>query len=351
MLRRGGAVDELLGLAGSCETLSIRSEALRGNALGDANVRRLPIYLPPGHDTPPDGGYPTIYFLPSYGADARTVLAARPWEETLFQRVDRLISGGSISPLIVVAVDGWTRLGGSQYVDSLQNGAHARFVIDEVIAAVDAALPTRARPGARALLGKSSGGFGALHIAMRYPGRFGALAAHSADGYFRYSTVPAFAAAQRELQASDGSIEKFVERFEHAEKRTPAMFEAMVTLAYAAAYSPLSATPFDIALPFDRESGELVPEIFVDRWLAFDPVEEAGRPAVQQALRELKLCYLDCGDHDEYSLDVATRLVAKKLQTAKIPVMYESFAGGHRGGGARYDRSFVQLSNAIRDTP
>ncbi len=51
--------------------------------------------------------------------------------------------------------------------------------------------------GGRAVVGKSSGGFGAMHLALEHPGTFGAFASHSGDSYFRYAHPPAFATVHR----------------------------------------------------------------------------------------------------------------------------------------------------------
>jgi S-formylglutathione hydrolase FrmB len=332
----------VLGLEGTCTHVRVQSRHLADNPLGDPAERILPVYLPRAaeHDR-----LPVVYFLPSYAADARGVLAAKPWEETFFQRVDRLIRTGVIPPIIIVAVDGWTRLGGSQYVDSIQNGRYASYIIDEVFAAVDAQLPTRAMPRARAFVGKSSGGFGALHLAMRHPGSVGAIAAHSADGYFRYAPQPAFVAARRELTDA-GSIATFVERFETMQRPSTAAFETILTLAYAAAYSPHSAERYAINLPFDLATGAMNDDVF-SRWLAFDPVEEVQVHERREALRALDLCYLDCGNRDEYGLDVAARLVAQTLAKSNIACVHEEFSGGHRGMANRYDRSLQMVATTL----
>ena len=41
-------------LTGGLDELEIESEALRGNALGDPNVRPLWVYTPPGYDDEPE---------------------------------------------------------------------------------------------------------------------------------------------------------------------------------------------------------------------------------------------------------------------------------------------------------
>ena len=103
------------------------------------------------------------------------------------------------------------------------------------------------------MLGKSSGGFGAMHLVLEHPGVFAAFASHSGDSYFRYAHPPAFATVQRTLEAYDVDIGAFVERFrKQAQTQPTAEYTTMEMLAYAAAYSPRSAKAFDLDLPFDR---------------------------------------------------------------------------------------------------
>ena len=127
----------------------------------------------------------------------------------------------------------------------------------DVVGHIDASYRTIAREGGRAVLGKSSGGFGAMHLVMEHPGVFAAFASHSGDSYFPYAHIPAFASAQRMLEKHDFSIEAFVEAFERKHKRPQPEYVTMEMLGYAAAYSPRSARAFDFDLPFDLHRGEL----------------------------------------------------------------------------------------------
>ena len=74
-------------------------------------------------------------------------------------------------PALLVLVDGFTRLGGSQYVDSIHNGDYATYTVRDVVGHVDARYRTIAAEGGRAVLGKSSGGFGAMHLVHGASGR------------------------------------------------------------------------------------------------------------------------------------------------------------------------------------
>ena len=334
----------LLGLHGALHVDRIASEALRGNPLGDPSERPVIVYTPPGYDPHGSRAYPALYVLHGYTGDAAALVSARPWERNVVQWIDRLIRERRMPHAILVLVDGFTRLGGSQYVDSIHNGNYATYVVQDVVGHVDAAYRTIAREGARAILGKSSGGFGSMHLVIEHPGVFTAFASHSGDSYFAYAHPPSFPSAQRTLERHDFSIATFVEVFEKKHKRTQPEYQTMEMLGYAAAYSPGSATAFDLDLPFDLRTGELLEETFA-RWLAFDPVERVAKSAA--ALRRLRLRYLDCGRRDEYGLDIGARLVAQRMRELGLAVRHEEFDDDHRNVGYRYEISLPALADVL----
>lgn len=331
----------LLGIRGELALDSLESEALRDNALHDPSSRMLPVYLPPGYDAQGSRRYAVLYVLHGYGGDAASTIASRPWETNVVQWIDRLIAQKKMPPTILVVVDGNTRLGGSQYVDSSHNGLYATYLARDVVSHVDANYRTVAAERGRAVLGRSSGGFGAVHVTMRNPGVFCAFASHSGDAYFRYSLMPSFAAAHRTLEMHGRDVVAFVRAFEAKQKRSQAEFETMMILAQAAAYSPGDGTAFALALPFDRTSGELDGEVLA-RWRTFDPVEEA--PLRAKELTRLRLRYIDCGRRDEYGLDVGARALARAMRSLGLEVEHQEFDDDHRNIGYRYAVSLPALA-------
>src|SRR5271156_2142987 len=177
----------LLRLAGDLRIDFVESGALRDNPLGDPFVRPLAVYTPPGFDPGGSARYPVIYVLHGYTGDVAGLVAERPWETHVVQWADRLISGNTMPPVVLALVDGFRRLGGSQYLNSIHNGDYATYVVRDAIGHVDAHYPTAAHEGGRGVVGKSSGGFGAMYLSMTYPGTFAAFASHSGDAYFRGS--------------------------------------------------------------------------------------------------------------------------------------------------------------------
>jgi putative esterase len=336
-------LSHLLGLRGSLRVDFVDSPALRGNPLGDPSTRPLPVYTPPGYDPEGSQRYPVLYCLHGFTGDAGALIGSRIWETNVVQRIDRLIAENRMPPAILAIVDGVTRLGGSQYVDSIHNGGYATYTVRDVVGHLDATYRTIAREGGRAVFGKSSGGFGALHLSLEHPGTFAAFASHSGDAYFRYAHFPSFPATQRAIEQF-GSVRAFVEEFERRPKRPPHFFSAIEMIAYAAAYSPAEADAFAIDLPFDRETGELRDDVFA-RWLAFDPCERVA--SGRAALERLRLRYLDCGRKDEYGLDIGSRVFTKRVRDLGLEVRHEEFDDDHRNVGYRYDISMPALAEVL----
>src|SRR5579863_1678154 len=205
---------DLIGLRGALDFHLIESAALANNALGDPSRRPLIVYTPPGYDPAGSQRYPVFYCLHGYTGDALSGVLARPWESNVVQWLDRLIVEKRVPAALLVLIDGFTRLGGSQFMNSVHNGDYATYVIHDAVGYVDERYRTIARDGGRAVLGKSSGGYGAMHLAMEYPGTFCGFASHSGDSYFAYAATPGFAGTQRVLEANGYSIEAVVEGFE-----------------------------------------------------------------------------------------------------------------------------------------
>ena len=336
-------LSRLLGLRGTLRIDFVDSPALRDNALGDPSVRPLAVYTPPDYDSGGSARYPVLYCLHGYTGDVAALVSTRPWETNVVQWADRLIGERRMPPAILAIVDGNTRLGGSQYVDSVHNGDYATYTVRDVVGHLDREYRTIAREGGRAVFGKSSGGFGSLHLCLAHPGTFAAFASHSGDTYFRYACLRGFPVAQRVLEQY-GSIEAFVEEFERRPKRPGHFFEAIEMLGYASAYSPRAAERWAIDLPWDDRTGEIRAEVFA-RWLAFDPCQRvAGGRA---ALERLRLRYLDCGRKDEYALDVGARVFAERVRALGLSVRHEEFDDDHRNVGYRYEISLPALAEVL----
>ena len=326
--------------------LELDSALLAQNQLNDRTLRRFPVYLPPHYAAEPTRHFPVVYYLTGYGGwGAMKLLEEKAWEEPLWARLDRQMTAGEMAPMIVVFPDCFTRFGGAQYRDSVVTGPYARYLCEEVVPLVDARFRTLAGPDHRGAMGKSSGGYGALHLAMTRPDVFGLCCATAADSYFELSYVADFAKALQALHAA-GGVAAFLADFQSGKPRHRHWHTAMSTLAYAQAYTPNPNVPGALAdLPFDLETGELVPDVWA-RWLACDPVRACAVHA--DALRSLKLLFLDAGRSDEFALNFGHRVLADRLRKLEIPFEFEEFDGGHMGIDHRIDASLLRITAALR---
>lgn len=165
---------------GRLEETRVPAPSLVGALLESHAVRRAVVYLPPSYDEDDDRRYPVVVLLHSFGAGPEAWLGVSGYEGMNVARsLDAQFRGDPAGEFIVVMPDARTRFGGSWYVNSPATGRWTDFVARDLVAFVDRAFRTRAEPGARALVGQSMGGYGALRVAMWYPDTFGAVVALS----------------------------------------------------------------------------------------------------------------------------------------------------------------------------
>jgi enterochelin esterase family protein len=322
----------------SVEILEFKSQALRGNPLRDPATRRIPVYLPPSY---PEKRYPVYFLLSGFTGTGESHLQRGPWQESISERLDRLIRARTMREAIVVMPDAFTRYGGSQYLNSTATGLYEDHVVRELVPHVDKRYPTTGR---RAILGKSSGGYGAMALAMRHPDVFHALACHSGDMFFEYCYLPDFPKAQ-DVFRRHGGCARFLRAWEKMPKRLAGSLHAAVnTLAMASCYSPNPKAPLGFDLPIDEATGALRPDVW-RRWKAWDPVEMLERHAA--SLKKLKLVFVDCGTRDQFALHHGARIFAAKARRLGVKLRHEEFDDDHSSISYRYDRSFALLSKAL----
>jgi S-formylglutathione hydrolase FrmB len=325
----------------------LASRALAGNPLGDPSEREVVVYLPPGYDahTQRAKRYPVVFVLAGYTGRGAMLLNAGAWNEGFDRRLDRLIGAGRVRPLIAVLPDCFTRLGGSQYLDSSATGRYESYLVRELVPWVDRTFRTRPGPRHRAIAGKSSGGYGAIVQGMKHPEVFGSVVDHSGDAAFEYCYLPDFPRLLDRLRLH-GGVRGFLRAFDRAPKKTHVLLQAMNILAMASCYSPnpRAGETLGIDLPFDLETGALRPRVW-RRWLANDPVVMAA--AHRRNLRRLRFVYLDCGLRDEFNLNWGARILSRELTRLGVAHVHQEFDDGHMDIPYRYDVSLPLLSEHL----
>jgi S-formylglutathione hydrolase FrmB len=318
---------------GRFEQQRIVSEALAGNPLDDPYERPLWVYLPPGYDDDPDRRYPSIYMLQGLTGQVDMWWSRSAFRATTPERIDELFAGDTTPPAIVVLVDAWTSLGGSQFLNSPGTGRYLDYLCDELVAFVDGRYRTLASREHRGVTGKSSGGYGAMVVPMLRPDVFGALASHAGDALFEMCYLPDLSVAVRALRDDyEGSFDRFWEDFRSRIAFTkPNDGTLLNAYCMAACYS--AEPDGTVTLPVDPANGRMRDEVW-QRWLELDPVRMVAHHA--EELRSMRGIYLDAGKKDEYSLDIGAAAVSAELDEIGVEHTFELFDGGHGGIEYRY---------------
>jgi len=332
------------GLGGRAEVVEHESVVLKDNPLGDPYRRGVAVLRPPSGRTE---GTPLLVLLPGYMGAGPNELARRgPFEENLFQLFDRLQRSGACGEATLLSPDCITALGGNQYVNSSAMGRYDDYIVQELLPWAQERYRTRGV----GVLGQSSGGFGALHLAFEHPGTFGAIGSSAGDMGFEYTYLPDLGKACREYQRHGGP-EQFLAKLRDdpsiLKGPTHPTGSALLMAGMAASYSPVERDPGAFELPCNWETSELVPEVWA-RWKAFDPVVRVAQEGGASALREAKVLVVTGSTEDEWLLDQGARWFAAVAKRHGLEVVHEEFAGGHFVRGPRFSAIFPRLVEALR---
>jgi hypothetical protein len=333
-------------LAGTLHEHVFDSQLLRGNPLGDPAERPLWVYTPPGYVQEASRRYPSVYVIQGYTGQLPMWRNRTPFRQPFTETADAVFAEGQAPPAIVVFVDAWTRYGGSQFVNSPGTGRYHSYLCDEVVAWVDRTYRTIPDRDHRAIMGKSSGGFGAMITPMLRPDLFSGLATHAGDTLYEHCYVRDFGPAVRALRSYDGDIWRWWADFTSRVAFTKEEDGTLVgLLGVAACFS--ARDDGTVELPFDQRTGVLLPEIW-QRWLDWDPVRMA--PAYADALRSMRSVWIDAGIRDDYFLDLgadAFRAELGRLGVADDVVRFELFDATHAAIEYRYPLSLAWLCDRM----
>ncbi|MBS2026692.1 MAG: hypothetical protein JST54_02210 [Deltaproteobacteria bacterium] len=148
------------------------SPDLAANLLGDPGIARVGVELPRREAECLSGAAKCwlVLYLPGFDGspDGMAPLA---------KVVDELDQRGSAAPIVMVVLDGRTKLGGGWYLDSPTSGKWESLVMQVLLPAARDALAPGTPPERTLVMGHSMGGFGALHLLAAHPESFAAAAA------------------------------------------------------------------------------------------------------------------------------------------------------------------------------
>ncbi len=332
--------------AGRIDEHVIDSQALTANPLGDPHRRPLYVYTPPDYDADADRTYPSIYVIQGLTGQLdmwrnRKAFAPNPLELT-----DTMFAADDAPRAIVVYVDCWTSLGGSQFLDSPATGRYHTYLCDEVVPFIDAHYQTAPKREHRGIAGKSSGGYGAMVTPMLRPDLFGGLATHAGDALFEVSYQPDMREAARAVRDQyDGSLDAFWADF-RSRPGQPKKSDGSLLNVYCMAACYSADADGTVRLPFDLATGRMIPEIW-DRWLAWDPVRMAPQHA--DDLRAMRAIWIDAGRSDDFYLDLGAEAFRDELTKLGVSeqVHFELFDGTHANIEWRYPMAIRFLAERL----
>lgn len=308
--------------------VKIESESLKDNPLKDPYCRKVYLLLPKDPK-----GKPIIVYLSGYHSSSLAQLNYDPYNESLLDRIKRLKINDNA---IFILPDTFTKYGGNQYIDSPAVGNYEEYIIQDIILYFKDIYKSEKV----ALIGKSSGGYGALVLAMKYSSLINVIASHSPDAYFEYAYIPSFPIAIKNLRNFKDPKE-WVEYFwSLTSKKKRDYLETLMIVGLSAFYSPLENGEFE--LPFELDSGEIIEKVW-RKWLEKDPVRLLDK--YHENIKNVKV-YLDVGRKDEFNLQYGARILHKKFINYGIEHYYEEFDGGHLDTGYRLD---VSIPYVIRE--
>jgi len=226
------------------------------------------VMLPPSYDADPHRRFPVLYYLHALGDNEQTMVNSGAWNLYL-----DLVEQKKVGEYIIVNPAGYQTF----YINSADGKVrYEDFFIREFLPAIERkyrVLPGRTHRG---LLGVSMGGYGAFHMAFKYPQLFGSLSTHMAA--LREAPLPDFGAAGDRRE----------------EEMSSAVFGSPFNLAYYRAQNPFTL----------------------------------ARSASPAALQHTAF-YFDCGTDDHYGFAEGTRAMDKLLTRRGVKHEADLYPGGH----------------------
>jgi enterochelin esterase family protein len=320
------------------ETLQIDSQHLKHNPLKDPSMRFNPLLVPKSK-----GPWPVIFVLSGFSGNAPFYFNGKFNEENAVQVIDQAFSKGEAPEALYVFVDALTAWGGSQFLNSAATGNYEDYIIQELVPAIQSQFKVSNKSSEWCVTGGSSGGYGALHLASKYPDVFGLLAAIAPDSFFEASLLPDLFQALPLWEKYQSGLRALEELRNGRLMKSKNWHSLLNAFGMAACYSA-KGTHGDFSYPLDRH-GEKIPEIW-KAWLQHDPLHFLQHRISN--LKQLSGIYLDVGTKDNFNLQYGTRQISKIFREHKIDHESVEFDGNHFDIGERRPEVWKWLSNSLR---
>ena len=310
--------------AGSLKYIKIPAPSLQGNLLQEELQQKIAVLLPP--DYAPDAApYPVLYFLPGFAAPhkhvARNLAKATRAQSEQGRR------------MILVVVNGTSKLGGCFYTNSPVTGNWEDYVTQDIVSYIDDNYNTNPTAAARGIAGHSMGGYGALTLAMKHPQLFGHVYSMSAGLFDENGVEHAgvnFPLLQSGAKKYGGLAEKNALRtYVKDIKKLPWPDNFSYAYASAFAYDAEAAFPY-IQVPALNGGGKAVSGEIYARYAQGFGGWSLKTTQYRDNLLALENIAIEYGEQDALTwIPKGARHVCALLREQQIPHKELPFEGGH----------------------
>jgi len=303
--------------AARLEVIELQSKVLQGNPLGDPTERHVAVYVP--SESKPETPLPLVIYLPGWGSSCEDAIA-QGTGAFFHAVVNQLAANGT--PVRIAVVDGRCRYGGNQFLNSSATGRYADYVADELFLELFGRYRFDGPMSSGCIVaGHSSGGYGALMLAMSRHDRFRAVVAMSPDSDFPDTHLPMVEdPAVRAVKLADLALASAPAGEQKIAPGVP-----LYIVGLSAMYAPVAGQPRRFEWPYDNK-GKWRPEVW-KRWLEHDPLTVAQQKP--DAFAPTQRIYLEGAAEDEFKANVGARKIYEALLTRDLPVKFREPAGHH----------------------
>lgn len=326
----------------SLKTLSLESKALAKNPWKDPSLRHNPILVPDVVTKKT----PFVFVLSGFSSNGSKKFAWKSFGENTVQELMTLVSEESAPEAVYIYVDAYTYWGGSQFINSEGMGNYEDYML-ELYYAVRKEFSAACGPCA--VVGGSSGGYGALHLGSKYPELFQYIGAIAPDSNFDIALLPDLYAGDTYYR-SKGIKGLMGERKQGKFFKRKSSHHIINAFAMGLCYAPKSCSSAksggykkDILWPINRV-GDIDKKIW-GQWKKHDPLYFLNKRKLK--LKNNKGIYIDVGNKDEFNLHFGARKINELFKQHKIKHHYSEFNGGHFDLGKRQPEMWIWLNSKM----
>ncbi len=305
---------------------TITSSALKTNLYRDPYIRNYRVYLPPSYDASLKR-YPVVYALHGYLNDENQLSNGGTTDygvaKGLKAALDKMIRQRSIGEMIVIFPNANNWLFGSFYLSSPVIGDYETYLVKELVTLIDNRYRTLTNRENRGVTGYSMGGWGTMHLALKFPEVF-SVAVPEAGRY--NSRCPQSDADARQLaRFHPTNYNQFMAMGNTA--------EGVWLCAHQALFAGLLPNPQRPSLytdyPYEWVNGQIVTNAAADLRCREGDVLNGDLPRYLLQPVRLNGIKIVHGRADPSSPVVNAREFTNALSTAGIDFEYEEHSGRH----------------------